>query len=217
MPAPSPFPVPDPNNTTLGELNPAFGPAGSNGGVSPGHIVAVSEKSLTSNVALLVVGAHPFAVGDSVLVNIGDAIYDGVQTLTAVTSTSVSFAKTHADVVGGPYTITNKLLASFVGTLTMAATTGLAVGDLVTVSGLSGFNGTYVIKSLTGTTISFRIYAADVGTAAASGTITRIGPLRGTVESNLAYDAAFVVPEAVLPQQPAANQALPNTDTGGMG
>jgi hypothetical protein len=217
MPAPSPFPVPDPNNTTLGELNPAFGPAGSNGGVSPGHIVAVSEKSLTSNVALLVVGAHPFAVGDSVLVNIGDAVYDGVQTLTAVTSTSVSFAKTHADIVGGPYTITNKLLASFVGTLTMAATTGLAVGDLVTVSGLSGFNGTYVIKTVTATTITFRIYAADVSTASASGTITRIGPLRGTVESNLGYDANFVVPEAVLPYQGGTQLVVTDTDKGVIG
>jgi len=64
----------------------------------------ISNKQLTSNVATITTSsAHGFAVGNSVAVKLDtpDATFDGMQTITAVTSTSpytFSYAKTAANV-----------------------------------------------------------------------------------------------------------------------
>lgn len=64
-------------------------------------IATITTKELTSNVAKLTTSAnHGFAMGDKVLValNSADAVFDGLQTITAVTATTFSFAKTNANV-----------------------------------------------------------------------------------------------------------------------
>jgi hypothetical protein len=61
----------------------------------------VTTKALTSNVATLTfAGAHDFKVGDKINVALAapDAVFDGAQTITAVTSTTVSYAKTNANI-----------------------------------------------------------------------------------------------------------------------
>lgn len=61
--------------------------------------LSVTNKALASNVATLTTAsAHGLQVGQKVLVAISDAVFDGVQTLTAVTATTFSFAKTNANV-----------------------------------------------------------------------------------------------------------------------
>lgn len=77
---------------------------------------AVTNKALTSNVATLTTAsAHGLAVGQKVKVDIGDAVFDGVQTITDVpTATTFTFAKTNSNVAS----------ASASGTLKVA---GLAV------------------------------------------------------------------------------------------
>lgn len=66
-------------------------------------------------------------------------------------------------------TITNKVLSSNVATLT--ATNTFTVGQTVIVVGVdSTFDGTYVITSANGATFSYQKTAANVGSAAASGT-----------------------------------------------
>jgi hypothetical protein len=61
---------------------------------------AVTTKVLTSNVATLTLSeAHSFIVGYTVLVENVDATFNGTYTLTAVTSTTISYAKTAANVV----------------------------------------------------------------------------------------------------------------------
>lgn len=69
-------------------------------------------------------------------------------------------------------TITNKLLASNVATLTTSTTHGYAVGKKVEVTGVDAtFNGTYVITAVpTTTTFSYAKTATAVASAAASGT-----------------------------------------------
>lgn len=58
----------------------------------------VTNKALTSNVATLTVGANGWAVGDIVTVAGVDATFNGTYTLTARTATTISYAKTAADV-----------------------------------------------------------------------------------------------------------------------
>lgn len=76
--------------------------------------------------------------------------------------------------------VTNKVLATNVATLTTASAHGVILGDVVTVAGVdSVFNGTYtVIAPLTSTTFSYAKVNANVGTAAATGTVTKLVEVR---------------------------------------
>ena len=66
---------------------------------------AVSNKVLTSNVATLTIpAAHGYVVGDNVVVNISDAVFDGTFILTAVAATTISYAKTNANVTSAAAT-----------------------------------------------------------------------------------------------------------------
>lgn len=59
----------------------------------------VTNKALTSNVATITTSTtHTMTVGDQVIVSIGDTIFDGLQTITAVASSTFSYAKTNANV-----------------------------------------------------------------------------------------------------------------------
>jgi hypothetical protein len=61
---------------------------------------SVTNRSLTSNVATLTTSAaHPFVVGDSVIVTGVNETFNGTQTITAKTSTTISYAKTATNVV----------------------------------------------------------------------------------------------------------------------
>jgi len=61
--------------------------------------LTVTDKSLTSNVATLTTSvAHGLTVGNVVSVSGVDATFDGTYTLSAVTSTTLSYAKTAANV-----------------------------------------------------------------------------------------------------------------------
>jgi hypothetical protein len=68
---------------------------GIRGGVST---ATVTNKALTSNVATLTVGATDFIVGDTAVVAGVDATFNGTFVLTAVTSTTISYAVTAANV-----------------------------------------------------------------------------------------------------------------------
>jgi hypothetical protein len=61
----------------------------------------VTNKALTSNVATLTIGTHTYVIGDQITVALtpADAVFDGAQTITAVTATTISYAKTNANVV----------------------------------------------------------------------------------------------------------------------
>jgi hypothetical protein len=60
---------------------------------------SVINKALITNVATLVLSeAHSFIVGYTILVENVDAVFNGTYTITAVTSTSLSYARINADV-----------------------------------------------------------------------------------------------------------------------
>lgn len=59
----------------------------------------VTNKSIATNVAALTVGAgHPFVIGDPIWVAINDPVFDGAYVVSATTATTVSYAKTNANV-----------------------------------------------------------------------------------------------------------------------
>lgn len=144
---------------------------------------AVTNKALTSNVATLTVPGHGFTVSESVVIAGVDATFNGTVTLTAVTSTTISYAVTHANVTstastGGTATgsvattVTNKALTSGVATLT-APGHGFTVGEVVTVAGVdSVFNGTPTLTAVTSTTVSYAILHTDVASVAATGAVS---------------------------------------------
>jgi hypothetical protein len=61
--------------------------------------VGVTNKSLTSNVATLTTARpHSFSVGQSITVSGVDSTFNGTYTITAVGRSTVSYAKTNADI-----------------------------------------------------------------------------------------------------------------------
>lgn len=70
------------------------------GFVAAGTNYTVTNKALTSNVAVLTIGTHAIQVGQSITVALSpaDPVFDGTQTVTAIAGTTVSFAKTNANV-----------------------------------------------------------------------------------------------------------------------
>ena len=60
--------------------------------------LSVSNKALTSNVATLTVPGHSFTTNDTIGVAGVDATFNGTYRVTATTATTVSYAKTAADV-----------------------------------------------------------------------------------------------------------------------
>ena len=58
----------------------------------------VTNKSLTSNVATLTIGAHKLTVGSTVTIANMDSIFNGTYVLTAVASTTISYARASSNV-----------------------------------------------------------------------------------------------------------------------
>lgn len=66
------------------------GSTGSWTGDNPYYVV--TNKSASAGTATLTIGSNLLNVGDTVVVSISDAIFDGIKTITARTSTTISFA-----------------------------------------------------------------------------------------------------------------------------
>jgi hypothetical protein len=68
-------------------------------------------------------------------------------------------------------TVTNKVLASNVATLTVGSSHGFSVGQTIKVTNVdTTFNGTYVVTATASTTISYVCVAANVTSTAVTGT-----------------------------------------------
>ena len=81
----------------------------------------------------------------------------------------------NVDGVPTTYTITNKVLASNVATLTTSATHALAAGNTVVVTGVdSTFNGTFIVTAVTSNTFSYALVATNVSTTASSGSVNKL-------------------------------------------
>lgn len=164
----------------------------------------VTNKALSSNVVTLTTNsAHGFVANDLITVAGVGTPFDGTFVVaSAPTSTTLTYARTASDVTSASVTpngtitggnprsfsyVNNVVATSNICTLTTAAAHGLAIGDIVVVSGvLSTVDGTVVVASVpTSTTFTFPIQTASITTAAVSptGVAMRL-PSAGVAVSN---------------------------------
>lgn len=66
--------------------------------------LSISNVALTDNVATVTVGAHTLQVGEVVTANCSNAVFTGTHVITAVAATTISFAKTNANVASASAT-----------------------------------------------------------------------------------------------------------------
>lgn len=72
--------------------------------------IAITNIALTSNVATITVAAHTFVVGDNITVaGCSNSVFNGTYKVTAFTGTTISYARTNANVssVAGTGNVTN--------------------------------------------------------------------------------------------------------------
>ena len=156
----------------------------------------LTTKALQSGKATLTTSApHCLEVGKSVTVASSDFRFNGIYTVTALTGTTFSYAKSLSTFVRN---VSTKALTNNVATLTTTAVHGLRVGDIVTIAGVgvdSNFNGTYTVTAVPSTTKlsyakSIPPVALNVTTKAlAAGVAT----LTTSVAHNLAVGASVTV------------------------
>lgn len=92
---------------------------------------------------------------------------------TAVAAGTAGWARCYSN--DGAGTVSNKALTTNVATLTTTTAHGLIVGSVVLVAGVDAtFNGTYTVASVpTTTTFTYSRTAANVASAAATGTVAK--------------------------------------------
>lgn len=75
--------------------------------------LTISNVALTDNVATVTVGAHSLQVGEQVTVASSNLVFNGTFTITAVAATTISYAKTNANVssASATGTVTNGVAA----------------------------------------------------------------------------------------------------------
>ncbi len=67
--------------------------------------IAITNVALTSNVATITVAAHTFVVGDNITVaGCSNAVFNGSYRVTGVTGTTISYARTNANVTSAAAT-----------------------------------------------------------------------------------------------------------------
>jgi hypothetical protein len=113
----------------------------------------VTARQISGNTATLTIGVHSFLAGDTITVSGVNATFNGNYTLTSVTATSVSYAKTNAD-------ITTEASSGTVQ-FRIDTTTGLIEGDFITLTGAGVFNGTWHLSGVTATTASWESASAS--------------------------------------------------------
>jgi hypothetical protein len=158
-------------------------------------VASITTKAIASNVATLGVtyggGAEPVQVGDTIVVTDVDATFNGTYTVTARTSSTVSYAKTNANITQTAATsalaktVTTKALTSNIATLTTDVTHTFIAGEQVVVAGVDAtFNGTYTILATpTTTTFTYAKTASDVTSAASGGGTATVQKLLGFVNA----------------------------------
>lgn len=176
--------------------------------------------SRTSNVITVNKTAHGFAKGNQV--TFVNTPFDGTYELTSTTANTMLFAKAGANQGSTAFAQTARALqspalndqksgalttwtrTSSVVTATIAGGThGYVVGDRVAIAGSGGtisIDGSWILSSVTGTTVSFAQTAADEGPVSSTGSIISNSPFsasnRGIYKVVRVYGDAFWVENA---------------------
>jgi len=181
----------------------------------PVSVASVTNKVLSSDVATLTASTnHGFSAGQTVTISGVDSTFNGTYVISAVTSattfsyTKVATSVSSTAVTGGTATrgpgysvvssldsgtnlatVTNKVLASNVATLTTQAAHGFVVGQQIFVTGVgSPFDGTYLVASVPSTTTFTYTRVADAVSSTAVSTATAIVQDAFNVPGNISYN-----------------------------
>lgn len=131
---------------------------------------------------------------------VGNKISQTVDQLTTAWAANTAMSKplTTWTAVGGG--VTNKSLTTNVVTLTTAAAHGLAVNDVVYVSiGDAVFDGTFTVTGVAASTFTYAKTNANVTSAAATGTVSKIVATPYAVPITGVYYAAIMVKATTVP------------------
>lgn len=142
----------------------------------------VSFKEINNNTAILTLGAHAFLPGDPIRVAGVDATFNGDYTITAVTGTTISYAKTNANITQAAATGTARFLISPV------VGGNLVAGDFINLTGAGPFNGNRHLAQVTDSYVrwnsSSASYTSTTFTPAAVATRTTRSKFSGLVKDN---------------------------------
>ena len=204
VPVPSP-PIVDivsaPGASAADPIQPKFPDSG-------GRVYTVTAASGTgepSGTATLTAAGHGVDVGDEVEVS-GVSGYNGTFTVTAVTASTFSFvssASTPLASISGQVRVVSSLTAvtAAVGNGTTAVLTaaghGLQVGDRVTVSGVTGYNGTFTVTAVTASTFSFASTTVSSLSSIVGGTVQCASCGVYTVAATVTTNATLAALETV--------------------
>jgi len=135
---------------------------------------AVTNKALTSNVATLTVGANDFRVGMPVVVTGVDATFNGTYTITAVTATTFSYAKTASNVSSTAVSPSGTAVAGKTGAGNLVLATGANGTENKIVFAAGGYDSGNEQMSIT-PDINVHIEIPTASTSSTTGALTVVG------------------------------------------
>jgi len=154
------------------------------------QVLSIVSKKLQSTVATLTTRTgHGFSVGNSILIEGVDVVFNGTYTLTSVTSNTLSFLKNRVP----PRSVSGSILVSNIATLTTTEAHQFIEGETVTISNINvNYNGSYTITSINSdTTFSYALTRTN------NRAITNRSLSNDVASITMSGDHGFVVNEAV--------------------
>ncbi len=153
----------------------------------------ISGQILVSNKATITTtDPHEFIVGDKVTITGLGVNYNGTfPIISTPTETTFTYATTRTS----SKTITNRVLAGNVATITTSGTdNGVVVGEAVVVSGISSaFDGTYLISARTNTTISYNKSRSTTRAITIKSRVTNVSTLSTSTAHGIQVGEVVVV------------------------
>jgi len=135
---------------------------------------SVTNKALTNNVATLTVGANDFRVGMPVTVTGVDATFNGTYTITAVTGTTFSYAKTATNVASTAVSPAGTAVAGKTGAGNLVLATGSNGTDNKIIFAAGGYDSGNEQMSIT-PDVNVHIEIPTASTSSTTGALTVVG------------------------------------------
>jgi hypothetical protein len=135
---------------------------------------SVTNKVLTNNVATLTVGANDFRVGMPVTVTGVDATFNGTYTITAVTGTTFSYAKTATNVASTAVSPAGTAVAGKTGAGNLVLATGSNGTDNKIIFAAGGYDSGNEQMSIT-PDVNVHIEIPTASTSSTTGALTVVG------------------------------------------
>jgi hypothetical protein len=135
---------------------------------------SVTNKVLTNNVATLTVGANDFRVGMPVTVTGVDATFNGTYTITAVTGTTFSYAKTATNVASTAVSPAGTAVAGKTGAGNLVLATGANGTENKIIFAAGGYDSGNEQMSIT-PDVNVHIEIPTASTSSTTGALTVVG------------------------------------------